>query len=175
MTVLDHSAVLNFSRQDVWRRVTGFSNVLPRYLPWIEKVEHLGGNPRGAGGKWSFHAVTRAGLWPLDLEITEWLEGERIALMPLGISGIFKDIQLFQILVELKDKPNGHAQIKVLCEYEPVSKVGRFKNLAFQRRRFLHLVAQAVDALSRTTMAEAWLQGVADKKSFPHLHTLCLQ
>gem|GEM_PF-4014639 len=105
MTVLNYSEVLNFSWPDVWRRVTGFSKELPGYLPWIEKAEWLAGNPQGIGGRWSFQTRTSAGLWPLDLEITEWLEGERIALMPFGISGIFKDIQLFQILVELKDKP----------------------------------------------------------------------
>lgn len=174
MTVLNYTESLNFSRQEVWRGAIIFSQELPRHLPWIEKVEHLGGNPNGAGGRWSFHIITRAGLWPLDLEITEWLEGERLALMPMGISGIFKYIQLFQIAVELKEKNNCHTQMIVLVEYEPVGKLGRLSNLLFRRRRFWHAIAQTVDALSRVIMAELWLHGGAEKKDFPHLHALCL-
>jgi hypothetical protein len=164
MTVLNYSEVLNFSRPDIWRRITGFSKELPRYLHWIEKAEWLAGNPQGLGGRWSFQTRTSAGLWPLDLEITEWQEGERIALMPFGISGILKDIQLFQILVELEDKPNDHTQIKVLFEYEPISKLGRLKNLTFQRRHFLDCIALAVEALSRMAVAEVWVNGITDKK-----------
>jgi hypothetical protein len=165
MTVLNYSEALNCPRQEIWRCATTFSQELPRHLPWIEKVEHLGGNPNGAGGRWSFHVIASAGLWPLDLEITEWMEGERIVLMPMGISGIFKDIQLFQIIVELKEKNNGQTQILVFVEYEPVGKLGRLNNLLFWRRRFGRVIVQAVDVLSRVIMTELWLHGVADKKN----------
>lgn len=54
-------------------------------------------------------------------------------------------------------------RFKVLCEYKPISKLGRLRNLAFQRRCFLDLIAQSVDALSRMEVTEAWRQGAMDK------------
>jgi len=154
MTVLNYSYAVNFSRRKLWPLVAGvFQN--RRYWDWLEKVECLSGKPQELGSVWRFHVITRAGLWQLEMEITEWLEGERLALTPLGNSGVFEDIRLFQIVIDLAEKSDGQTQIKISGEYEPLSNWAKLKNLAFQRQRFLDLVAQSVNALSRVAAAEA--------------------
>jgi len=154
MTVLNYSYVVNFSRQKLWPLVAGFSQDR-RYWEWIEKVECLSGKPQELGSVWRFHIITRAGLWQLEMEITEWLEGERLALTPLGYSGVFEDIRLFQIVIDLGEKSDRRTQIKISCEYEPLNKWAKLKNLTFQRQRFLDLIVKSVDALSRAAAAEA--------------------
>lgn len=163
MTVLNYSDAVNFPRQEVWRFVADFAKS-PQYLNWLDKAEPLNGSPQGPGGIWRFHVITSAGLCPLDVEITEWLEGERFALMPVENSGIFKNIQLFQIVIDLKEKPSNYTQIKVHCEYKPVGKRGRLKNLAFLRRRFLDMIAQSVNTLSHVAAAEAWKRASQEQK-----------
>jgi len=57
-------------------------------------------------------------------------------------------VRLAKYFIDLVEKPNNHTQIKICCEYKPVGKRGRLKNLFFQRRRCLSVMAQSVDALS---------------------------
>ena len=154
MTVLNYSYVVNFSRQKIWRLVVGFFHGR-RYWDWIEKVEPLGSNPPQPGSMWRFRVMTRAEPVSVEVEITEWLEGERLALAPLGHSGCFDDIQLFQIIIDLEEKSAGQTRIKICCEYEPVSKWAKLKNLVFQRQRYLRLIEQSIDILSRVAKSEA--------------------
>ena len=163
MTIVNYSDAVNFSRQGLWPLLADFAKS-SRYLNWLEKAEPLNGNPQGLGGMWRFHVSTSAGLWPVEMEITEWLEGERFALNPVDNSGIFKDIQLFEVVIDLKEKPNNYTQIKVYCEYKPVGKRGRLKNLAFLRRRGLNLVAESVNAISHVAATEAWKQSFQGRK-----------
>jgi len=157
MTVLNYSYVVNFSRQKIWRLVAGFFHGR-RYWDWIEKVEPLGSNPPQRGSMWRFHVITSAKPASVEVEITEWLEGERLALAPLGHSGCFEDIQFFQIVVDLEEKSADQTRIKICFEYEPVSKWAKLKNLAFRRQGYLRLIAQSIDVLSRVAKAEAELE-----------------
>lgn len=121
----------------------------------IAGVHFLRGQPAGLGGQWRFQIKTEAGTQVVELEITEWLPGERFSLKPVRETGRIHGIELFQLIFDLSGPSARETIVNIQCEYEPLSKLGRIKNLTFLRRQYVAHLSQAIDALDRLAAQES--------------------
>ncbi|MDZ7290429.1 MAG: SRPBCC family protein [candidate division KSB1 bacterium] len=150
MTVLSVEKILRQTRAKLWQVVSQFSQAA-KWADGVEKTEHVSGEAANVGGVWRVHLRWDDSYQIVDLEITEWLEGERFGLRPLGTPRADDDIVLYQIVFNLKALPDGQTQIGLQCEYAPRKRMAKIKNLAFLRRQYLHRLQASLEALERFT------------------------
>lgn len=148
MTILSISQILAQPRMRLWHTASTFDNT-PQWVEGVTSVQHLRGNPRGVGGVWRVKLNAEERAYVVEFEITEWLEGERFSLRPEQRSGVVHGIELFQLIFDLGEQTPAGTRIGMQCEYEPRSKFGRIKNLAFLRRQYIAFLHHTVGALNR--------------------------
>ncbi len=153
MTVLSISRILALPRAQIWQVGADF-NRAGQWVTGIEGMQFLRGQPAGIGGQWRFQIKSETGTQVVELEITEWLAGERFSLKPVRQTGRFHGIELFQLIVDLSEHSATATAVNIQCEYEPLSKLGRIKNLAFLRRQCVAFLYQAIDALNQLAAQE---------------------
>ncbi len=154
MTILSISQILAQPRVRVWHIASTFDNT-PQWVERVTSVHHVRGNPRGIGGVWRVQLNAEEHTQTAEFEITEWLEGERISVRPVQRSGVLHGIELFQLIFDLGEQSAAETRVGIQCEYEPRSKFGRIKNLAFLRRQYIAFLHDAVGALNRLTESES--------------------
>lgn len=136
----------------MWRIVSEFEQA-PRWIDGVKKAELVGGQAANVGGVWRVHLQGNGSEQIFDFEITEWVEGERFGLRPLNMSAIAGDIELYQVVVNLK-RLNHQTRVTVQCEYEPRHRLAKIKNLVFLRRRYLQRLEANLAALERLAGAQ---------------------
>ena len=153
MTVLSTEKILHHSGVLLWRIVSEFEQA-PRWIDGVKRAEPVGGQPAKVGGVWRVHLQGNDSEQIVNFEITEWVEGERFGLRPLNMSAITGDIELYQVVVNLKGL-NHQTRVTVQCEYEPRHRLAKIKNLVFLRRRYLQRLEASLAALERVAGIQA--------------------
>ncbi|MDZ7362026.1 MAG: SRPBCC family protein [candidate division KSB1 bacterium] len=148
MTVLSIEKILQQPREILWRLASQLGQA-PRWIDGLEKVEHLSGPAADIGGVWRVHLRWEASYQIVDLEITEWREGEGFGLRPLSAAAPEGDIELLEIVFNLKAVANRQTQASVQCEYKPLNQFAKLKNLMFLRRHYMQRLAASLEALGR--------------------------
>lgn len=155
MTILSISQISVQPRMNLWRAASSFDNAA-QWVRGVESVQHLRGNAHGVGGEWRIRLRTGNGaVHVVELEITEWLEGERFGLRPVRRTGVLQDIELLELIFDLSEPSPGATTITMQCEYEPCSKFGRLKNLAFLRRQYVAYLHNVLSALIQMSEGES--------------------
>jgi hypothetical protein len=154
MTILLPNKILQQPRVLLWRTASQFEQA-PRWVAGVEKTEHVSGQAANVGGVWRVHWRRGGSYQIIDFEITEWLEGERIGLRPLNMAVIKSDIELYQIVLNLKGLADSQTLVTVQYEYEPRHRLAKIKNLMFLRRRYLQRVEANLAALERVAGEQA--------------------
>ena len=147
MTILSPSKLVPNRRQLLWNIASELGKA-GQWVDGVEKAEYLRGNSAGVGGVWRVHLRRNSHADVIEFEITEWLKGHRFGLRPVRPGSVYGDIQLFELVLDFKEVSENETRIEIHCEYEPLSKLGRVKNLAFLRRQYLDLIDHALDKLS---------------------------
>jgi hypothetical protein len=160
MTVLSIEKILQQPREILWRLASQLGQA-PRWVDGIEKAEHLSGPAAEIGGVWRMHLRWEGVYQIVDLEITEWLEGECFGLRPLSAAAPEGDVELLEIVFNLKALADRQTQISVQCEYKPLNQFAKLKNLMFLRRHYLQRLAASLEALERNA---AELHGLGQNK-----------
>ena len=153
MTILSTSQLAQVSQSILWRVATAFRD-LNKWLSEVEKAERLGGESEGIGNLWRFRVRRNAGHQVVEAEITEWIEGERFGMRPVRQTGVFDGVQVFQVVFDFKKTADNETEVCIQCEYEPVTKFGRLKNLAYFRRRLLDFLDQLTNSLIAVAKSE---------------------
>ncbi|MGH7454606.1 MAG: SRPBCC family protein, partial [bacterium] len=109
--------IFKLPRDQLWRIASQFDQAA-RWVDRVEKVEHLSGNAAHVGGVWRVYERWNASYRVTDLEITEWLEGERFGLRPLLRYAENVIAELYQIVFDLKTLADNQTLVRVQCEYE---------------------------------------------------------
>jgi hypothetical protein len=148
MTVLSIEKVLQKSRDALWRLASQFEQA-PRWVDGVEKAEPISGPPDNIGGVWRMHLRWEASYQIIDLEITEWIEGEYFELRPIGVSAPAGSFELLQLIFNLRTISDRQTQVSVQCEYKPLNQMAKIKNLTFLRRRYLQRLEAGLEALDR--------------------------
>lgn len=154
MTILSISQILAQPRVRLWHIASTFDNT-PQWMEGVTSVHHVRGNPRGVGGVWRVQLNAEEHTQTVEFEITEWLEGERISVRPVQRSGVLHGSELFQLIFDLGEQSPAETRVGIQCEYEPRSKFGRIKNLAFLRRQYIAFLHDAIGTLSQLTESES--------------------
>jgi hypothetical protein len=148
MTVLSIEKILPQPREKLWAFASHF-NQAARWIDGVEKAEHLSGEAANIGGVWRVHLRRDGSYQIIDLEITEWMEGERFGLRPLSPPAADDDAVFYQIVFNLKVLAANQTQVTVQCEYKPRNRIAKIKNLAFLRRQYLQRLEASLEALER--------------------------
>ncbi len=148
MTILSTEKILPLSGEVLWRVASQFEQA-PRWVDGLEKVEHVSGPFANVGGVWRLHLHWEVSYQIIDLEITEWFEGERFSLRPLGAPGHADHIEFLQLVFNLKKVSELQTQVTVQCEYKPLNQFAKIKNLTFLRRHYLQRLEASLEALER--------------------------
>jgi hypothetical protein len=164
MTVLSSENVLPHPRANLWRIASQFEFAV-KWVDGVEKAEHISGPKASVGGVWRVHHR-----WDsyqiIDLEITEWLEGERFGLRPVGARSKGPDfpskdkkqagaIELHEIILDLTALTNNQTRISLQCVYNPRNQLAKLKNLAYLRQQYLRRLEASVEALARVAVERA--------------------
>lgn len=153
MTILSISQLLPQPRMRLWHIASTFDNT-PQWMEGVTSVHHMRGNPRGVGGVWRVQLNAEEHTQIVEFEITEWLEGERFSVRPVQRSGVLHGIELFQLIFDLGEQSPTETRVGIQCEYEPRSKFGRIKNLAFLRRQYIAFLHDIIGSLNRLSNSE---------------------
>ncbi len=153
MTVLSTEKILHQSGVLLWHIVSQFEQA-PQWIDGIKKAEPVGGQAANVGGVWRVHLQGNGAEQIFDFEITEWVEGERFGLRPLNVLVIASDIELYQVVVNLKGLDH-QTRVTVQCEYKPRHRLAKIKNLVFLRRRYLQRLEANLAELERVARAQA--------------------
>jgi len=156
MTVLSIEKILPHPREALWRLASQLGQA-PQWVDGVEKVEHLSGPAANIGGVWRAHLRWEVSYQIVDLEITEWLEGECFGLRPLSTAAPEGDVELLEIVFNLKAIADRQTQISVQCEYKPLNQFAKIKNLMFLRRHYLQRLASSLEALGRIAVEQQGL------------------
>ncbi|MCI0693147.1 SRPBCC family protein [candidate division KSB1 bacterium] len=148
MTILSTEKILPQPRDKLWEIASHFDQAA-RWIDGVEKVEHVSGEAANIGGVWRVHMRWGGAYQIIDIEITEWMEGERFGLRPLSPPAADDDAELYQIIFNLKTLTDGQIQVTLQCEYKPRNRLAKIKNLAFLRRQYLHRLEASLEALGR--------------------------
>lgn len=151
MTILLAEKILQQPCAKLWELASHFE-AATRWVDGVERVEHISGEAAKIGSVW--RVQTR---WDgsIDLEITEWLEGERFGLRPLNMPPADDEVVLYQIVFDLKSLSDNQTQVSVQCEYTPCTRLAKMKNLIFLRRKYFHRLEASLEALERITREQA--------------------
>jgi hypothetical protein len=91
----------------------------------------------------------------IDLEISDWREGERFGLRPLNMPPADDEVVLHQIVFDLRSLSDNQTKASVQCEYAPCTRLAKIKNLVFWRRQYFHRLEASLEALERLTREQA--------------------
>jgi hypothetical protein len=160
MTVLSIEKILQQPREILWRLASQLGQA-PQWVGGIEKAEHLSGPAAEIDGVWRMHLRWDNSYRIVDLEITEWLEGECIGLRPLSTAAPEGDVELLEIVFNLKALAARQTQVSVQCEYKPLNQFAKLKNLLFLRRQYFQRLAASLEALERSAAEQ---QGLGQNK-----------
>ncbi len=155
MTVLSTEKILPQPRDKLWEIVAHFDQAV-RWVDGVEKVEHVSGEAANLGGVWRVYLRWGGSYQIIDIEITEWIQGERFGLRPLSPASADDDVELYQIVFNLKALTDSQTQVTVQCEYKPRNSLAKIKNLAFLRRQYLQRVEASFEALGRVVNEQAF-------------------
>ncbi len=148
MTVLSTEKTLPQPHDKLWEMASHFDRA-SRWIDGVEKAEHISGEAANLGGMWRVHLRWGGSYQIIDIEITEWMEGERFGLRPLSPPAADDDAELYQIVFNLKALTDSQTQVTVQCEYKPRHRLAKIKNLAFLRRQYLQRLEASLEALGR--------------------------
>jgi hypothetical protein len=153
MTVLSIEKIFPQPRAVLWPLVSKFKQA-PRWVEGVEKVEHIFGQTANVGGVWRVHLRWNGSFRIVDLEIIEWLAEERFSLRPVGIPTQDRDVEFLQLDCDLKIMPDRRTRVAVQCEYKPLNRLAKIKNLAFTRRNYLQRLNASLEALERIAIGQ---------------------
>jgi hypothetical protein len=154
MTVLSAEKIVEHSQARLWHLVSQFGQA-PKWVDGVEKAEHLSGDAANIGGVWRVHLRWELSYVVIDLEITEWLEGERFGLRPLRRHLEKSDTEIYQLVFNLKALAASQTLASVQCEYKPRNRMAKIKNLVFLRRQYLRRLNASLETLARVAAAQA--------------------
>jgi len=148
MTVLSTEKLLEKPREVLWRAASQFLQA-PQWIAGVEKAEHLSGPAANIGGVWRLHLRWEKSYKICDVEITEWLEGERFGLRPVSAPPSEDDMELLELVFDLKAISARQTRAAIQCEYKPLNQLAKVKNLTFLRRHYLQRLEASLEALGR--------------------------
>lgn len=148
MTVLSTEKILPQPRSKLWEMASHFDRAAG-WIDGVEKAELVSGKAAVVGGVCRVHLRWGGSYQIIDLEITEWMDGERFGLRPLSPPAADDDTELYQIVFNLKVLAASQTQVTVQCEYKPRNRLAKIKNLAFLRRQYLQHLEASLEALDR--------------------------
>lgn len=147
MTIIMAEKVLLQPCAKLWQIASHFE-AAAGWVDGVEKAELISGEAAKVGGVWH---VQMRGDNRVDLEITEWFEGERFGLRPLNVPVDDDEVVLHQIIFDLKSLSENQTQASVQCEYAPCTGLAKIKNLIFLRRKYFYRLETSLEALERIT------------------------
>jgi hypothetical protein len=150
MTVLSTEKIFDQPQANLWRIASQFGRAA-QWVDGVEMAEHISGEATNIGGVWRVHLRWDISYVVIDLEITEWVEGERFGLRPLRQQAENGATELYEIVFNLKALSNNRTRVSVQCEYKPRNSMAKIKNLAFLRRQYLRRLEASLEALARVT------------------------
>jgi hypothetical protein len=154
MTVLSAEKIIGQPQAMLWRIASQFDQA-PKWVEGIEKTEHVSGKAASIGCVWRVHERWNFSYLVIDFEITEWLEGERFGLRPLRAPAEDDATELYQLIFNLKALSENQTLVSVQCEYKPLNRLAKIKNLAFLRRQYLRRLEASLEALARVAVEQA--------------------
>ncbi len=151
MTVILAEKILQQPCAKLWQIASHFE-AAAQWVDGVEKVEHLSDAAAKIGGVWR---VQMRGDDSGDIEITEWLEGERFGLRPINVPAVDDEVVLHQIVFDLKPLSDNQTQVSIQCEYAPSTRLAKIKNLIFLRRQYFHRLEASLETLERLAREQA--------------------
>jgi hypothetical protein len=153
MTVISVEKIVQQSRTVLWQVASQFAQA-SRWIDGVKKTEPFSGRADGVGGVWRVHLRWSNSYQIVDFEITEWLEGERFSLRPASAPARDEDVELYQLVLNLKSISDHQTRVTVQCEYKPLNRLAKIKNLVHLRRRYLQRAAACLERLERVALEQ---------------------
>lgn len=153
MTIITVEKIVQQPRTVLWQVASQFAQA-SRWIDGVKKTEPYSGQADGVGGMWRVHLRWGNAYQIVDFEITEWLEGERCSLRPVSAPAKDTDVELYQLVLNLTSISDHQTRVTVQCEYKPLNRLAKIRNLIHLRRRYLQRAETCLEMLGRVALEQ---------------------